>query len=135
MQIPMLDSNPSTYCPALSLEGGTTCVTQNYAQTVLDTHANKGWLGPKYVTPENAKYVSHIQAVSGEKLDLLIEVALDNEDMHSWDPTLYATATFGKYSYRLPCIPFQASWLVGVALEGVWLNDQGTSCSTTRLRI
>lgn len=102
MQVPLLRTDPTTYCSALSSSGGTTCISQNYTRTVLESYAPRGWLAPKYVTPENAQYVSHIQAVSGEKLDQLIEVALNSEEMHSWDPTLYASATFGM-STPLSC--------------------------------
>lgn len=99
MQIPLLANAPSTYCPSLAASGGSTCVAQNYTATVLDTNTNApgGWLGPKFVTPENAPFVSHIKAVSGQELDPLIAVALNAEELHSWDPTLYASATFGEF--------------------------------------
>lgn len=48
------------------------------------------------MTPENSKFVNHIYATSGEPLDPLLEVGLAQDTIHSWDPTLYATATFGK---------------------------------------
>jgi hypothetical protein len=63
----------------------------------MNETTSKGWLAPKFVSPENEKFVNGIYAVSGEPLHPLLEMSLAQDELHSWDPTLYATMTFGTF--------------------------------------
>ncbi|ODO07179.1 hypothetical protein L198_00758 [Cryptococcus wingfieldii CBS 7118] len=93
LHVPMLSLRPTTHCPHIGPSGGDI----DYEQVVLASHFPAGFLAPKQVTPENEKEVGHIQAASGYPLDPLLEIALSTGDMHSWDPTLYATALLGYF--------------------------------------
>lgn len=72
-----------------------------------------GWLAPKLITPDNAELVQPVYADSnttalsgllGELRHLLAlgsqlttaELSLSTSDEHSWDPTFYATFTWGQ---------------------------------------
>ncbi|WWC86258.1 uncharacterized protein L201_001131 [Kwoniella dendrophila CBS 6074] len=92
----MLQLNPTTYCPAMSLSGGHLCKDQDYSETVRnDQHFNQGFIAPKYVSQENKDLVKDIWASSDVKvLDPLLEMSMANQDIHSWDATFYATITF-----------------------------------------
>nr|XP_019015057.1 uncharacterized protein I206_01145 [Kwoniella pini CBS 10737]OCF53838.1 hypothetical protein I206_01145 [Kwoniella pini CBS 10737] len=92
----MLQLNPKTYCPAMSVSGGDICVDRNYAETVRGDHFSQGFLAPKYITQENKKIVQNVWASSDDKeLSPLLEISMSTQDMHSWDATFYATMTFG----------------------------------------
>ncbi|ODO11658.1 hypothetical protein I350_00442 [Cryptococcus amylolentus CBS 6273] len=113
LHVPMLSLRPTTHCPHIGPSGGDMCIdrqvcliavwmwangkSRDYEQVVLASHFPAGFLAPKQVTPENEKEVGHIQAASGYPLDPLLEIALSTGDMHSWDPTLYATALLGYF--------------------------------------
>ncbi|ODN84561.1 hypothetical protein L202_00488 [Cryptococcus amylolentus CBS 6039] len=97
LHVPMLSLRPTTHCPHIGPSGGDMCIDRDYEQVVLASHFPAGFLAPKQVTPENEKEVGHIQAASGYPLDPLLEIALSTGDMHSWDPTLYATALLGYF--------------------------------------
>lgn len=99
VQAPLISTSPERYCPAIA-SSSSICTAQDYTSSINET-SPKGWLAAKFVTPENAEYVNHIYAVSGQPLDPLLEVGLAQESLHSWDPTLYASATFGMP----PCPP------------------------------
>nr|XP_019049243.1 hypothetical protein I302_03024 [Kwoniella bestiolae CBS 10118]OCF28173.1 hypothetical protein I302_03024 [Kwoniella bestiolae CBS 10118] len=91
----MLQLNPATYCPAMSASGGSFCVERDYTTTIREDHFTQGFLAPKYVTPENKKLVQDIWASSDVKqLSALLDVSMSGQDVHSWDPTFYATMTF-----------------------------------------
>ncbi|WVW82297.1 hypothetical protein I302_104303 [Kwoniella bestiolae CBS 10118] len=97
LHVPMLPLRPSVHCAHIGPTGGDMCIARDYQQVVMDSHFPQGWLAPKYVTPENQDEVQDIDAVSGEELDPLLEIALSPGDSHSWDPTLYATALLGYF--------------------------------------
>ncbi|WVQ62172.1 uncharacterized protein L199_000310 [Kwoniella botswanensis] len=91
----MLQLNPETYCPAMSLSGGSFCIDRDYTETVRGDHFTQGFLAPKYVTPENKKLVQDVWASSEtSELSGLLELSMSGQDAHSWDATWYATMTF-----------------------------------------
>ncbi|WVF70458.1 hypothetical protein IAT40_005248 [Kwoniella sp. CBS 6097] len=97
---PMLQLNPETYCPALGATGGDFCTDRDYTRTVREDHFNQGFLAPKYVTPENKKIVKDIWASSADQtLSPLLEISMSNQDVHSWEPTFYATCTFAYFIF------------------------------------
>ncbi|KAK8865951.1 hypothetical protein IAR55_001100 [Kwoniella newhampshirensis] len=95
LHVPMVPLRPSVHCPHIGPSGGDMCIPRDYDQVVLASHFPVGWVAPKYVTPENVDEVLHIEAVNGQPLNPLLEVALSDGDAHSWDPTLYPTALLG----------------------------------------
>lgn len=103
LHVPMLSLRPGTHCPHIGPSGGDMCIDRVYEQVVLDSHFPAGWLAPKKVTPENVEEVGHIQAISGQPLDPLLEIALSAGQSHSWDPTLYATALLGYFLFFYVC--------------------------------
>ncbi|WVQ85398.1 hypothetical protein IAT38_007563 [Cryptococcus sp. DSM 104549] len=95
LHVPMLNLRPSVHCPHIGPTGGDMCNPRDYNEIVLSSHFPKGWLAPKYVTPENVQLVGGIQAASSEPSSPLLEILLNSQEVHSWDPTFYATALLG----------------------------------------
>ena len=75
----------------------------DYKQVVTDSHFPQGFLAPKHVTPENQKAIQDIYVTDGHDLDTLLEISLNRFDEHSWDPTAFATCTFGMSLPSLYC--------------------------------
>jgi hypothetical protein len=100
IQAPLIARSAERYCPSLSSTSAV-CAPRDYSTSINET-TPKGWLAAKYVSPQNEEFVKNNYAVSGEPLHPLLEVGLAQDELHSWDPTLYATMTFGK-SFQAWC--------------------------------
>lgn len=116
---------PGYHCAAMGPKS-TVCAERDYTTTVKANHFPEGFLAPKVVTPENADEIGDYQVVDGVPIHpllcephslpqwcefrhrqcmlMLSAISLNNDSLKSWDPTLFATATFGKltrYAYQV----------------------------------
>lgn len=62
--VPVVQYNPSLYCPALGTSGGSLCIKRSYAESAPQSQFPAGWLAPKFVTPDNAELVQPVYADS-----------------------------------------------------------------------
>ncbi|KAK1926794.1 hypothetical protein DB88DRAFT_538660 [Papiliotrema laurentii] len=95
--------DPTAYCPELSVAGGNFCQNRTYGQAIASSFP-QSWNGAKMVTVENQKLIANMQFTSDQPLDELLallikEISLSLNESHGWDPSLYASATFGYFLF------------------------------------